>query len=458
MKRRFPKSEVALYEKSGRSGGRMVSVALAGLRPLELGAAFVSSRHPRILRLARDLSCDLAPVAFKSDGVFARDRWLNAGAGATGQAMLAATLAALAPDYFAQPPKRACLDSLSQLKLGDRYLWRCTIDEVLRRHWPADAIYRARATHGCTSNFGAANALDTLLTAAWEGAPGQRFFRFVNGAEAFCRSVLEDGVRAGVDVRTHYELAAITRAPAGLRLVFKTPAGACALEADVVILALPRHGVADLAIAEDIAGSRFRRDLGAIVDVPAFKLFLAYNAPWWRARGFAKNAGEVSAVFTDLPLQQNYFENEGRVMLGVFADGDNARVWRRYVEGAPSSALAPKALLCAAQRALTRLYGDIPAPCAGVYASWRAGWHHWRAGVRSSEVRERLAQPNPDLPLFICGELLAEHAGWSESALDNAEDTIERASAWMASFKSQALASRSPLAPDGGASTRKVQS
>jgi hypothetical protein len=54
------------------------------------------------------------------------------------------------------------------------------------------------------------------------------------------------------------------------------------------------------------------------------------------------------------------------------------------------------------------------------------GWHRWRCGADSAGVRARLMQPNRNLRLFICGDVLAQRAGWIESALENVESMLER--------------------------------
>ena len=41
-------------------------------------------------------------------------------------------------------------------------------------------------------------------------------------------------------------------------------------------------------------------------------------------------------------------------------------------------------------------------------------------------MRERLRRPDPNTPIFICGEAFAELQGWAEGAVNNAEMMLER--------------------------------
>jgi monoamine oxidase len=451
MHRAHPGADIAILDSAAEFGGRTASVDAGAARPLEGGASFVSSAHRVVLRLARELRRPMTEVRFRQVGLHLEAdrleaRCLKQGPGEgvlTGAALQHATLTKLAPqalDSIAAADVAAATQILRRIEIDGRALWRWPIGPLLERLWSPEQVRRARASHGCTSNFGAANAFDTLLTAAWEGAPGQSFYRFDGGAGRFACSLAE--ASPGVLRFTHHRLIAIGRCGDTFVLSFSTPAGLRHIQAGLVILALPRLALSRIAFGDDIVGAAFHRDLAQIADVPAFKLFLEFDRRWWDELPFALKYGDLGAVFTQLAAQQNYFENSaGRHwMLGVFADGENAGYWRSLLEadegatpanGAPMGA-APVHLIAAAHRHLEVMYGRVPAPRRGVYADWSAGWHAWRPGARSWEVRERLSQPNSNLPLFICGELLAEHAGWMESALNNAEEMLERASAWLA--------------------------
>ncbi|MDZ4690037.1 flavin monoamine oxidase family protein [Terricaulis sp.] len=450
MHRAHPGVDIALFDSAADFGGRTASVDMGAARPLEGGASFVSSAHRLVLRLARELRLPMTEVRFRQVGLHLeadcappRGKQGLGDSALTGAALQHATLTKLAPQAvaaIAAADVAAAKRILRSAEMDGRALWRWPIGPLLERLWSPEQVRRARATHGCTSNFGAANAFDTLLTAAWEGAPGQSFYRFDDGAGNFGRTLAK--ASPGVLRFTHHRLIAIGRCADEFVLSFSTPAGLRHIKAGLVILALPRLALSRIAFGDDSVGAAFHHDLAQILDVPAFKLFLEFDRRWWDDLPFALGAGDLGAVFTQLAAQQNYFENAARRhwMLAVFADSENALYWRSLLEadgaasvtnGAPMGA-APAHLIAAAHRHLEIMYGRVPAPRCGVYADWSAGWHAWRAGARSWEVRERLVQPNSNLPLFICGELLAEHAGWMESALNNAEEMLERASAWLA--------------------------
>lgn len=445
MRRAHPHAQVSIFEAEADFGGRLVSLDFGGTRPLEGGAHFVSSAHRLVLGLAQTLDCALTEVRFRPLGVHLQgDVPVGGskndifGAAPTGAALQQATLMKLAPQAVAAIEAGDAVSAgriLRATEIDGRALWRWPIGPLLERLWSPEQVRRARSSHGCTSSFAAPNAFDTLFTAAWEGAPGQTFYRFAKGAGHFA-CVLSEASR-DIFRFTHHRLIAIGRRADGIVLTFKTPAGVRHVEAGLAILALPRWALSRIGFGDDIVDASFHHDLAQIVDVPAFKLFLEFDRPWWDDLQFTLAHGELGAVYTQLAAQQNYFEDaDGRHwMLAVFADGENACYWRALIEADGAAAPiggAPSHLIAAAHRQLQFMYGRVPPPRRGVYANWSAGWHAWRPGARSWEARQRLSQPNPNLPLFICGELLAEHAGWMESALNNAEEMLERASAWLA--------------------------
>lgn len=435
---------IAGFEMEDEPGGRLHSlVADEGQAPLECGAAFVSSAHFNLLGLALTLGCELAEVGFKQAGAYLRGRWSRAGeglfalspdeVGKSAAELVTGALARTAPELehvLRQRPSPALAAGLRAVEVDGCALWQWPAGALLERAMSHEAVALARATHGSTAMYGPVNAHDMLSTHVWESAPGQRFYRLRHGFHNFARALA--AARGAASIHLRHRLLSIDHDGTRFKLAMMTPAGVRLIEAGAVILALPQQALVGLNLSADMTGQTFAADLAAVAPIAAFKLFLAFERDWWSA-AHRCGAGEICAVFTDLALQQCYFETFAAAphwVLAAFADAGAAAYWRALKEpGEPERAIgrAPPGMIAAAMRQLQCMYGALPAPLSGVYADWTGAWHAWRPHARSWEARARLRQPNPDLPLFICGEAMAERQGWTEGAFNNAEAMLERA-------------------------------
>jgi monoamine oxidase len=102
---------------------------------------------------------------------------------------------------------------------------------------------------------------------------------------------------------------------------------------------------------------------------------------------------------------------------------------------------APTRLVIAAHRQIHEMHGlrFTPMPYAAAFKDWTedpfgGGVNYWKAGIRSSGVKQVIRQPlplddtgkptEPKWNVYICGEAYSSHQGWVEGALETAEDTI----------------------------------
>jgi monoamine oxidase len=53
-------------------------------------------------------------------------------------------------------------------------------------------------------------------------------------------------------------------------------------------------------------------------------------------------------------------------------------------------------------------------------------WHFWRAGYNSDDMIDLAAQPDPALPIHLCGEVFSRRGAWVEGALETASSVVER--------------------------------
>jgi lysine 2-monooxygenase len=228
------------------------------------------------------------------------------------------------------------------------------------------------------------------------------------------------------------------------------------VRAKKVILAMPRRSL-ELIKSSFFNHRWLKENLPSVLIQSAFKLFLAYERPWWRALGLV-----AGRSVTDLPVRQIYYlgteaDQEGgrpwfnSLLMASYNDIGTVPFWKGLEEGLPyagyepscgsmetANALGPNELPATdqmvrnAHKQVEEVHGlpEIPEPYAAVYHSWNedpygGGWHEWKAGFRLDEIMCRMRKPVPEQDIFIVGEAYSFGQGWVEGALDTAESTLE---------------------------------
>jgi lysine 2-monooxygenase len=223
-----------------------------------------------------------------------------------------------------------------------------------------------------------------------------------------------------------------------------------------VILAMPRRSL-ELVESPFFDNPWLKQNLPSVLIQSAFKLFLAYERPWWRALGLV-----AGRSVTDLPVRQIYYfgteaDQEGgkpwfnSLLMASYNDMGTVPFWKGLEEGKPylgfrpscgsedaGNALAPGDLpatdqmVRVAHKQVEEVHGlpEIPLPYAAVYHSWNedpygGGWHEWKAGFRLDEIMCRMRKPVPEQDIYIVGEAYSYSQGWVEGALDTAESTLQ---------------------------------
>ena len=54
------------------------------------------------------------------------------------------------------------------------------------------------------------------------------------------------------------------------------------------------------------------------------------------------------------------------------------------------------------------------------------GWHFWLAGANADEMMALAIQPDPGVPIHICGEVFSLEQAWAEGALQSALSVKDR--------------------------------
>lgn len=225
-----------------------------------------------------------------------------------------------------------------------------------------------------------------------------------------------------------------------------------------VILAMPRRSL-ELIESPLFQDPWLKENLGSVLVQSAFKLFLAYEQPWWRSLGLV-----AGRSVTDLPIRQCYYmgtecEQEGgkpslnSLLMASYNDIGTVPFWKGLEGGLPFQGYQPKSLrgevdaneivpktqnqvseemVRIAQRQVTSLHDqvELPAPYSAVYHAWDAdpyggGWHEWKANFRLDLIIQNMRHPVQEQAVYIVGEAYSYGQGWVEGALTTAESTLQ---------------------------------
>jgi monoamine oxidase len=212
---------------------------------------------------------------------------------------------------------------------------------------------------------------------------------------------------------------------------------------------MPRFALEQVKIDPSLAPPGvLTQKLAQVSHYPAFRLYIAYESPWWQqycgwTDGFA---------VTDLPIRQVFYgagidgpaADTQRIMMASYSDYRAVSYWSGFTHlfdapgthllgGAPSpTALRDDTLgvlLDPAERQVIAMHGyigELPKHTWADYADWTpegsgAAWHEWLPGINVLDSVKDMRHPFPKVPLYICGEAYSMTQGWVEGAVRSAE-------------------------------------
>jgi hypothetical protein len=237
----------------------------------------------------------------------------------------------------------------------------------------------------------------------------------------------------------------------------KVPTEVRTVQADHVILAMPRRSLELVRWTPLVEDQWLRRHVPSVIRQAAFKLFLGYAYPWWRPLGLV-----AGRSITDMPIRQMYYfqtegeqegadpQNHNSLMMASYNDLRSVPFWKALEEDQPydghdnpflAAGQAPvpahrfmvtQAMILAAQSQLKEIHNlyYLPEPYTAMYHDWTdepfgAGWHAWKAGFKYWEIMPRMRKPLESENVYICGEAYSNNQGWVEGALQTAELMLE---------------------------------
>lgn len=498
--RRYQK--VAVFEASDRIGGRLLSVKPPGMPHItcELGGMRYLSNQVLCRGLVEQvfkLAVRPFPTDLPNNLSFLRGRHLTYGQLGDGS-KIPYNLEGL---EAGMNPGQLLMFALQQLVPGIAKMDEARFDEAYRHfHIDGEPLYKlgfwnlllrvlsgeaydfvqdSSGYYSITTNWNAGDALRMFLA---DFAPGVTYHAINDGFETLPRRLAAQCEAAGGSIHLNHRLVSFDQGvlpdgTKGMVLRVKNQQESRTLYARKLVLAMPRRALQLLDPSGCLLGPEqvdIRHLLDAVEGIPLFKLFMAYDTPWWESVGISEGRS-----ITTLPLRQCYYWGvEGRqtgaepgntnaVLLASYDDVRETDFWRgmasaprarprsydsrpnRFVDGTDTpdtgwqSYAAPHRMVEEAQRQLMQLHGVryAPAPYAAAYRDWSedpygGGVHFWNIGYNSLDCIPRMVKPLQNQPVFIVGEAYSKTQGWVEGALQTSELLLQQhlglpAPAWI---------------------------
>jgi|LakMenE27Jul10ns_1017307.scaffolds.fasta_scaffold00135_8 hypothetical protein len=490
---------LALFEFSNRIGGRLFTVKLPGLPNVNAevgGMRYIPDQHVMVADLIKHLGLATKdfpmgapePVGSNCNLFYLRGRhlrlhelsdpnkvpyslsWNERGLGPT-------NLQVQVMNYLFPNMQNLSLCDLMKLRVFGKSLWRYGFWNLMSLVLSNEGYQFMKDAGGYDANVANANAVTQLP--ATEYSDSTVFKTLRDGYDQLPISLVKefnqkfDGVLPkGERVFMNHCLREIQSSEGEhrYRLIFQPTttddhgkttvddlAAPVIVAANKIILGLPRRSL------ELIKGSFFEdpwleENIPSVLIQQAFKLFLAYERPWWRSQGLV-----AGRSVTDLPLRQVYYfgtesEQEGgqpwlnSLLMASYNDISTVPFWKGLEAGKAYEGYKPACieadvqnlvpqmqcrvtdgLIKVATKQLAEVHAQqsVPLPYSAVYHDWSAdpyggGWHEWKANYRLDKIMWRMLKPVEQEDVFICGEAYSIGQGWVEGALTTAEQMIEK--------------------------------
>lgn len=489
---------IGLFEYSGRIGGRLFTVTMPGLPHVKAevgGMRYIPDEHIMVAKLVGHLGLPTKdfpmgapdPVGSRCNLFYLRGRhfrlhelsdpakvpynlaWSERGMGPTN--LQVQVMNNLYPNFG-----NLSLCDQMKIKIFGKPIWKYGFWDLLYRVLSNEGYQFMRDAGGYDANVANANAVTQLP--ATEYSDNTKFLTLRDGYDQLPITLVKqfnddfEGIAPkGSRVSMNHRLDEITINPgaeyrytltfrrtvtAGYKTISAEDDTPITVFAKKVVLAMPRRSL-ELIKSEFFNDPWLKENIPSVLIQSAFKLFLAYERPWWRALGLV-----AGRSVTDLPVRQIYYfgteaEQEGglpylnSLLMASYNDISTVPFWKGLEDGEPFQGYMPSCIepgvrnpvpdaecvatdemVYVANRQVSEVHAlpEIPKPYSAVYHSWNedpygGGWHEWKANYRLDEIMCRMRKPVADQDIFIVGEAYSYGQGWVEGALDTAESMLQ---------------------------------
>lgn len=448
-----PAWSITLFERSDRIGGRLRSVTVPRLaHPIELGGMRYVTSHRLVQSVVDEFRIPTRP--FDAYGVPERtflrgvfgDGPSDPTAGA-GYDLEPHERGRSADDLASDAFRRAVpgVDDLDAAgwravrashRYGDRPITDWSVGEVLAASLSPDAHRFVVDAFGYDSGMRVQNVGVAIEYFGGGGHPNAEARVPLDGMDTIPRGLAARFRERGGAIDLGHDLTSIETYDGGVRLRF---ARGEVVESRRLALAMPVTALMDLAERSPaLASPEHRRLYHTVEIVPATKLYLWWDRPWWRhptdgPRGIRTTTDLINRKLWYLDDPGAGSQGQPAAMVASYTDLRHTQPIVALADGATDGAPAPEPLLASTLEQLRALhpYADVPAPAGSAFMHWGAdphdlGWSFWATGCNPDDVIPGAVQPDPAVPIYLCGETFSRGQAWVEGALETAELVRDR--------------------------------
>jgi monoamine oxidase len=427
MQRARPDWSITLFERHDRIGGRLRSVKVPRLdHPIELGGMRYVTSNRLVQSVIDELRIPTRP--FDTHGVpertFLRGVFgdgpsdPDAGAGYDLQPHERGRSA----DDLASEAFRCAVPSADDLdatgwrnvrathRFGDRPITDWSVGDVLATTLSPDAHRFVVDAFGYDSGMRVQNVGVAIEYFGGGGHPNAQARVPLEGMDTIPRGLAARFRELGGVVELGHGLRAVEVHDGGVRL--RLTSGEV-VEARRLALATPVTALIELAERSPALASPEHRRLYRTVEiVPATKLYLWWDRPWWR---HPTDGPRGIRMTTDLMNRKLWYLDDAgaasldqpAAMVGSFSDLRHTQPIVALAGGASNGEPAPEPLLSSTLEQLRALhpYAEVTAPAGSAFMHWGAdphdlGWSFWATGCNPDDVIPAAIQPDRAVPIL----------------------------------------------------------
>lgn len=328
------------------------------------------------------------------------------------------------------------------------------------------------------------NAVDAICE-YFDFTPGVKYYLLDAGYDSVIWTMQQEFEKGGGDVimgkwLESFDQEKLADGSKGVALQFKDEKKKRTARA--IVLAMPKRSIELLAqkgpVLDPEKAPHVRFMLNAVEPIHLYKMFIAYERPWWEKQGVKEGRS-----LTDIPVRQCYYwgvesrqkngdKKNNNAILMVYNDALSSDFWGglRHIPLGPGDVKtessthkfkrqkmpfavtraaqnpwdkqlhanwklceAPKAMVEEMHRELQILHGvsNAPEPLEAAFMDWGddpygGAVHFWNPGYNSTKILQDMIQPVGDFPCYVCGEAYSTGQTWVEGALQTAELVLRK--------------------------------
>jgi monoamine oxidase len=469
-----PDRRIALIELSDRIGGRLESLVPPGMENLraEFGGMGYTNNDTLVNALVGLFSLPTGPIPLGGPNNLYYVRGVRFTVAQSTDSSIVPYR--LAPDEQGVDPRLLVPNAIEKVFPGSASWTQEQWDEATAKPYNGISLYElgfwnflsmnmsnealsyARDAFGHffeVANWNCAEALPWFM-----GDGAASYSTLTDGYEQLPLTLAQAFAQAGGQTLMSTQVSSVqqmTVGPQGQTTMVVTTAAGDTMSASAVVLALPRRSL-ELLESDVLSEPLVNTLVTSVTGQRVMKVFCCYDQPWWKSLGITDGPSG-----TDLPIGNVWYfgpdsgSNDNSLLLATYNDTLDTSYWEGLTAGPPFAGQqptdvdphwldqVPSALMVQQiQAQLAELHPlTIPEPYSAAWMDWSqdpygGAFNTWNVGVDAETVAASILQPDPSVPLYICGEAYSHDQGWVEGALDTGEQVVELLGVTQPAFRS----------------------